>query len=151
MKKSFGLLGLVIVSAVLAALWHVGSPPPPVAPIERAGAAFTRKEIKLSNQPRSAESVPVLPTADKPTMEPGWVEPPVLPETSGVAHDTGPFIDADPGKSSAQPLSPELPPRDTGPFVDPDGPPDANLKASGTVQDVKRIPVSPSLKPLQFP
>ena len=151
MKKSFGLLGLVIVSAVLAVLWHVGSPPPPVARIEQAGAAFTPKEIKHSNQPRSAESSPVLPTPGKPAMEPGLVEPPLLPETSGVAHDTGPFIDADPGKSSAQPLVPELPPRDTGPFADAGGPPPATHSGTaGTVQGGKRIPVSPP-KPLQFP
>ncbi|MCX7109305.1 MAG: hypothetical protein NTX45_04050 [Proteobacteria bacterium] len=150
MKISFGLLGLAIVLAVLAALWPVGSPPPPVAAIERAGAAFPPNPLKDSNQSRATASELVLPTPDKPGIDPRLVQPPMLPDTSGVPRDTGPFIDADPGKPSAQPLGPELPPRDTGPFVDAGGPPDANLEASETVQDIKRIPVSPP-KPLQFP
>jgi hypothetical protein len=144
MKIRVGLLGLVIVTAVLVALWDVGRrPPPPVAPIEQAGVTVTPKEIKLSNQPRSVESVPVLPTPDKPMIEPEWVAPPVLPDRLEVARDTGPFIDAEPSKLSAPPLGPEPPPRDTGPFIDAGGPPSSHSGALGTVQAGKRIPISP--------
>jgi len=85
--------------------------------------------------------MPPLPD-QPPVVYPLLPQPPLLPDKPEVVLNTGPFIDPD-SRSITPFEDQDRPVRNTGAFVDPNGPPDANLEASGTVQDIKRIPVSP--------
>ena len=138
MKINYGILGLVIISIALMALWHVASPPQTVVEnIEHSGAAFLPKEIQRPPLRQSAVSTPALPTPDEPAIALGLAQLPMLSDTPEIRYDTGPFVDADPNKPIVQSLDLDSPIQNAGEFVDADGLPANNPRTSGTVQSQK--------------
>ena len=135
MKISYGIFGLVIILAVLVALWHVGSPPPVVEAIKSKKATFLAKEIKHFDQPQSAKSAPVLPTPDEFGIDSGLAELPILKDMPDIPYNTGPFIDADPSKPVTQSSYPGQLPQNAGVIVDADGPPVSNSRTLGAGQN----------------
>lgn len=128
MKISYRILGLMMVSAALVALWNVISPSQPVvATIEYSGAAFLPKEIQSSPRPQSAVNAPALPMPDEPVIALDLAQLPMLPDdTPEIRYDTGPFVDADPNKPVIQSLEPDQPIQNAGEFVDAGGLPTIN-------------------------
>ncbi len=130
MKLNPVLAGLLIALAFWAGRWSSSNPSATPANLATAGTGGGGQHPlaagALVNQLRSAQDTPVLPTQAKSAMPPDLVEPPMLPDTPSEVRNTGPFIDADPDKFSAQLLGPDQPVRNTGAFVDAGGPPYAH-------------------------
>ncbi len=118
MKIRYGMVGILMIAAFLFGRWQSGNQ---LATSNVPNTLQTQSYKQPNLQGLANQTAPVPKkniTSDKPFHSPRMVELPPLPETVSVPRDTGPFIDADPGKGISQIKSDSSPPRDTGPFID---------------------------------
>ncbi len=130
MKINHLIIGLSIVLAFFAGRWYQGNPSVPPAEPSIAGVELMpapAADKNRSNQSPSARKMPV-PLMDKlPVVDyPGLPQTPVLSGKPEVVRNTGPFIDADPGKSITPYVGPDRPVRNAGTYIDAGGPTPAN-------------------------
>lgn len=130
MRISNVVFGVLIVLAFFAGRWS--SSRPPANPTIVAGMPPPPATHAHATPAPSAKGAPARPTQGQPPIAPQLPELPMLPDTPGVVRNTGPFVDADPGKSPLQ-QDPDQPVRNTGAFVEAGGPPYVHREeAAGT-------------------
>ncbi len=129
MMIRYGIVGMLMMASFLLGRWQSGNP---LATPNVPDRLQTQAQKLPNLQGRVSQTSPFpesKSTADEPLNTHGMIEyPPLLTgATASVPRDTGPFIDATPGKITQK--SDSSPPRDTGPFLDAGDPSaNANLK-----------------------
>ena len=123
MNIRYGIIGILIITAFLVGRWQSGNQ---LAQSNVPDKLQTQPQKLPNLQGRSNHTAPSPESnisSDGPLNGSRMIELPPLSQTASVPRDTGPFIDATPGKITQR--SDSSPPRDTGPFLDA-GDPTAN-------------------------
>ncbi len=119
-----GILGIAIVSAVLIMYLHNGSSPSfSFSTKDHTGAAASApKQKKPAKQLQSLAIKPVLSKPDVPVLDSSLTQLPVLPDTSDIISNTGPFVDADSNVSIVPSSNTDQTLQNAGVFIDADDP-----------------------------
>jgi hypothetical protein len=140
MKISHGRFGILIILAFLLGTWFSSRLFPPSGNSVIAGGGLPPSLPADRQSPKQhlpSNNVTVLPVQGKLPINPRLVEFPISPDSNrgGVVHNTGPYIDPDFYKSTAQSVDREQPVRNTGVYVEPVGPPPSVRGAMGAARN----------------
>ncbi len=136
MKRRLILVGLMLVIGLLASRWYLGQStqsPPPAGRVE-TGLRTQAANPSITPEKRREIPEPARPESDQAVMDRAWIELPSPQDATGIIHNTGPFVDADPNKAVEQPSGPPTPVQNAGAIVDAGGPPVTPQPESGNAQ-----------------